>query len=109
MSRDHTSKTSPKNGIGRYRVNEKRPPSPRTITKAKPLTVGHVHTMGTWSALLTVCFVGMVVASCTSHKVQVEAPEKPITINLNVKIDHEVRVKVEKDLEDVFSEDSKLF
>ena len=47
--------------------------------------------------------------SCTSHKVQVEAPEKPITINLNVKIDHEVRVKVEKDLEDVFSEDSQLF
>lgn len=47
--------------------------------------------------------------SCTSHKVQVEAPEKPITINLNIKIDHEVRVKVEKDLEDVFSEDSELF
>jgi len=41
--------------------------------------------------------------------VEVAAPEKPITINLNVKIDHEVRVKVEKDLEDVFSEDSKLF
>lgn len=46
---------------------------------------------------------------CTTHTVQVEAPEKPITINLNVKIDHEVKVKVEKDLEEVFSEDSKLF
>lgn len=52
---------------------------------------------------------GMNFASCTTHKVQVEAPEKPITINLNVKIDHEVRVKVEKDLEDVFSENSQLF
>lgn len=52
---------------------------------------------------------GLLFVSCTSHKVQVEAPEKPITINLNVKIDHEVRVKVEKDLEDVFSEDSDLF
>ena len=45
---------------------------------------------------------------CTP-RVEVAAPEKPITINLNVKIDHEVRVKVEKDLEDVFSKDSKLF
>jgi len=46
--------------------------------------------------------------SCTP-RVEVAAPEKPITINLNVKIDHEIRVKVEKDLEDVFSEESKLF
>ena len=54
--------------------------------------------------LVSVLFIG----SCTP-RVEVAAPEKPITINLNVKIDHEVRVKVEKDLEDVFSEDSKLF
>ncbi len=46
--------------------------------------------------------------SCTP-RIEVAAPEKPITINLNVKIDHEVRIKVEKDLEDIFSEDSKLF
>jgi hypothetical protein len=26
----------------------------------------------------------------------VAAPDKPITINLNVKIDHEIRVKVDK-------------
>lgn len=38
-----------------------------------------------------------------------KAPTEPITINLNVKIDHEVRVKVEKDLEDVISKDSELF
>lgn len=45
--------------------------------------------------------------ACT-HKVQVETKE-PITININVKIDHEIRVKVDKELDDVFSEDSSLF
>lgn len=44
-----------------------------------------------------------------SPTVKVASPEKPITINLNVKIQHEIRVKVEKELDDVFSEDSGLF
>lgn len=46
--------------------------------------------------------------SC-SPRVAIEAPKEPITINLNVKIDHEVRVKVDKDLDQVISKDSKLF
>jgi hypothetical protein len=37
------------------------------------------------------------------------ATDEPITINLNVNIKHEIRVKVEKDLEQVLSEDSGLF
>ena len=49
-----------------------------------------------------------VLAGC-APTVQLKAPEKPITINLNVKIDHEIRVKVNKDLEQLFSEDSDLF
>jgi hypothetical protein len=44
-----------------------------------------------------------------SPTVKVEPPKEPITINLNVKIEHEIRVKVDKELEDVFSEDSGLF
>jgi hypothetical protein len=44
-----------------------------------------------------------------SPTVKVEAPKEPITINLNVKIDHEVRVHVEKDLDKVLSKDSDLF
>ncbi|HET8711155.1 MAG TPA: YnbE family lipoprotein [Spongiibacteraceae bacterium] len=35
--------------------------------------------------------------------------DKPITINLNVNIKHEIRVKVEKDLDEVLSKDSGLF
>ena len=44
-----------------------------------------------------------------SPTVKVEPPDKPITINLNVKIQHEIRVKVEKELDDVLSKDSGLF
>ena len=50
----------------------------------------------------------MLTVGCTP-KVEVSASDKPITINLNVKIEHEIRVKVEKELEDVLSEDSGLF
>jgi hypothetical protein len=41
--------------------------------------------------------------------VKVAAPDKPITINLNVKIEHQIKVQVEKDLDDVLSQDSGLF
>ena len=61
--------------------------------------------------LSVVLCMAVVIASalgCTPT-VQVAAPEKPITINMNVKIDHEVRVKVDKDLDEVISEDSDLF
>jgi hypothetical protein len=55
-----------------------------------------------WGALL------LTVNACTP-RVEVAAPEKPITINLNVKIDHEIRLKVDKDLDQVLSNDSGLF
>ncbi len=48
------------------------------------------------------------VAGCTP-RVEVVAPDQPITINLNVKIDHEIRVKVDKDLDQVISNKSGLF
>lgn len=47
-------------------------------------------------------------SGCTP-RVEVAAPEKPITINLNVKIDHEIRVKVDKELDQVLSSNSGLF
>ena len=39
----------------------------------------------------------------------VEPPEEPIEINLNVKIDHEIRVKVEEDIDELLSENKELF
>jgi hypothetical protein len=47
-------------------------------------------------------------AAC-APKIQIEAPKEPITINLNVKIEHEIRVKVDEDLEDLFDEDDDIF
>ncbi len=46
-------------------------------------------------------------AACTP-RVALEVPKEPITINLNVKIDHEIRLKVEKDV-DSLTTDSGLF
>jgi len=52
--------------------------------------------------------IAILSAGCTPT-VKVEPPSEPITINLNVKIDHEIRVKVDKELDTLFSEDSNLF
>ncbi len=50
----------------------------------------------------------MIAAAC-QPKVAIEAPKDPIVINLNVKIEQEVRVKVEKDVDDLFSDNEDLF
>jgi hypothetical protein len=47
-------------------------------------------------------------AAC-SPKIQVQAPTEPITINLNIKIEHEIRVKVDEDLENLFDDDEDIF
>jgi hypothetical protein len=49
-------------------------------------------------------------AACAPKaEIAVKAPEEPIVINLNVKIEHEIRVKVDKDLDQLLEEDSELF
>lgn len=56
-------------------------------------------------------FIGsyLLLSTACTPTVQVVAPAEPITINLNIKIEHEIRIKVEKELEELFSEDSELF
>ncbi len=58
----------------------------------------------------TLLFIGLLglVSACTPT-VEVKPPDEPITINLNVKIEHEIRVKVDKELDELFDEDSELF
>ena len=48
------------------------------------------------------------VAACTPT-VRIEASDKPITINLNVKIDQEIRYRLDKDLEDTIAANPNLF
>lgn len=47
-------------------------------------------------------------AGC-SPTVKVEAPDKPIVINLNVKIEQEVRVKVDRDVDSLVQSNPNLF
>ncbi len=47
-------------------------------------------------------------AACTPT-VKVEAPDKPIVINLNVKIEQEVRVKVDRDVDTLLQDNPDLF
>ena len=55
------------------------------------------------------CLVILASLSACNPTIKVEAPDKPITINMNIKIEHEIRVKVEKDLDNVLSKDNGLF
>ena len=51
---------------------------------------------------------GLIAVACTPT-VQLAMPNEPITINMNVKIEHDIRVRVDRELEHVLSEDSGLF
>ncbi|MFO6132770.1 YnbE family lipoprotein [Pseudomonas aeruginosa] len=46
--------------------------------------------------------------ACTPT-VQLAAPSEPININLNVKIEHEIYIKVDKALDGIINENSGLF
>ena len=59
-------------------------------------------------SISTLLFAMLFIAAC-NPTVEVKAPEEPITINMNIKIEHEVRIKVDKELDDVLDEDSGLF
>jgi hypothetical protein len=48
-------------------------------------------------------------ASACTPTVRIEAGDKPITINLNVKIDQEIRYKIDKDLEEALAANPDIF
>jgi hypothetical protein len=50
----------------------------------------------------------LALAACTPT-VKIEAPDKPIVINLNVKIEQEVRVRVERDVDTLLTDKKDLF
>ncbi len=50
----------------------------------------------------------LLLAGC-APTVRLEAPDKPIEINLNIKIEQEVRVKIENDVEELLSDAEELF
>lgn len=55
---------------------------------------------------LAVSMLGM--SSCT-HRVEIIPSDKPIIINLNIKIDQEIRVRLDKDIEDLLTDNPDIF
>ena len=53
-------------------------------------------------------FALLALVACTPT-IQVAVPNEPITINLNIRIEHEIRVQVEEELDGIFTLDSGLF
>lgn len=47
-------------------------------------------------------------AACTPT-VKVEAPDKPIEINMNVNIEHRVKVEIERDVQTVIKNNKDIF
>lgn len=53
--------------------------------------------------------LSLLLAAGCSPRVEVAVPQDPITINLNVKIEHEIQVKVDREIDELFDEKSELF
>lgn len=64
------------------------------------------HTAPVVGALALIVGVGLVACQPT---VKIEAPDKPIVINLNIKIEQEVRVKIDRELDEEFADNPDLF
>lgn len=47
-------------------------------------------------------------SACTP-RVELAVPDEPININLNVKIEHEIYIRVDKALDSIINQDSGLF
>ncbi|WLS76991.1 YnbE family lipoprotein [Erwinia pyri] len=52
---------------------------------------------------------GILLLSGCIPRIEIAAPKEPITINMNVKIEHEIHIKVDKDVEALLKNQSGLF
>ncbi|MBX3508792.1 MAG: YnbE family lipoprotein [Parvibaculum sp.] len=73
------------------------------MRRIRVMDLGH-RLAGPFAAMLT-----LAVAAGCNPTVKIEAPDKPIEINLNVKIEQEVRVRVDRDLDDLLAKNPDLF
>ncbi|MBT8473290.1 MAG: YnbE family lipoprotein [Marinicaulis sp.] len=58
-------------------------------------------------AAYTLVIAAVALTACTT--VKLEGGDKPIEVNLNVKIDQEVRVKLDKEIEDLINDNPDIF
>lgn len=58
--------------------------------------------------LATIVLLIIVGAACTPV-IKMQAPDKPLEVNMNVKIEHTIRVQVDKQLDNVMKENQDIF
>lgn len=77
----------------------------KAIDAARTRAMPQQRRLSPWLAMLIL----VPLATACNPTVKVEAPDKPIVINLNVKIEQEVRVKIDKDVDSLVKSNPNLF
>ncbi|NBC31076.1 MAG: YnbE family lipoprotein [Alphaproteobacteria bacterium] len=67
------------------------------------------HRAGGRAARVVLLLMAATLAAACSPTVRVQAPDEPIEINLNVRIEQEVRVRIDRELEEAFQENDDIF
>lgn len=68
-----------------------------------------IHGLRSKIRLGGVIAAGALALSGCSPTVKVQPPTEPITINMNIKIQHDILVRVDREVDDLLSENSGLF
>ena len=58
---------------------------------------------------LYICLLSSFILAACTPTVKVEAPDKPIEINLNVNIEHRVKVEIERDVQKAIKNNKDIF
>jgi hypothetical protein len=59
-------------------------------------------------SIATLASTLLLLTGCTPS-VKVEAPDKPIVVHMNVNIEHKVKVKVKRDLDNTINKNPEIF
>lgn len=54
-------------------------------------------------------FIALALVSACTPTVKVEAPDKPIEINMNVNIEHHVKVEIDRDVKKAIKNNKDIF
>lgn len=68
----------------------------------------HILSGRSFAVVLGACGTALLIGGC-QPTVRVEAPKEPITINLNIKLDAEVRVKLEEQAQEDIARNKGIF
>lgn len=73
-----------------------------------PINFPNIYKSSFWTQPIKAAMLCFLAVSC-SPTVKLEAPDKPIVINLNVNISQEIRVKLDKDIDSLITSKKGLF